>query len=256
MRDQNHTVTKVEFSLDSRKMLMLFAGGVVIVALFFSLGVMVGKRLGGVAKQPGAPESLENVVKQEQTYKQHQTELAQAVKEQPPEPVMKTEKDIEKPAAPKKEDEKKPVEAKPAPSEKKAAEVKVAETPKPKEAAPPEKKVEAPKPKPKVAEPVKEKEIGKAATETVAKTETPAPEGQAYAIQISSLGNKINAEKFISNYKPFDSRKPYIVEVSIPGKGTWYRIKIGRFKTKEQALAYQSIFEAKKGIKNTILALD
>lgn len=255
MRDQNHTVTKVEFSLDSRKMLMLFAGGVVVVALFFSLGVMVGKRLGGVAKQPGAPESLENVVKQEQTYKQHQTELAQAVEKQPPEPAMKTEKNIEKPAAPKKEDEKKAVEVKPAPSEKKAVELKPAETPKPKK-APPEKKAEAPKPKPKAAEPVKEKKISKAATKTIAKTETPAPEGQVYAIQISSLGNQANAQKFVSNYKPFDSRKPYIVEVNIPGKGTWYRIKIGRFKTKEQALAYQSIFEAKKGIKNTILALD
>jgi len=243
MRDQNRPVHKVEFSLDNRRMLLLFAAGVVVLALSFSLGVMVGKRLGLVAACPDSPESLATVQQQDQDYKERREELAKAV----PAPEAKPEAKPEPAAKPEPKQEPKPEPiAKPEPKPAPVAKPKPKPEPKPELVAKPE-----PKPKP---EPVAKPEP-KPDPEPQA-TQTPAPENRFYAIQIMSVAAKENAERYIKKYKAFDNRKPYIVKADVPGKGTWYRVKIGKFKTKEQALAYQSIFEAKTDTKSTILTLD
>ncbi len=71
MRDLNRLRTKYELRLDNRQIAYLLAGAVVVLAVVFSLGVVIGKRLGGMsgaspldelaplaAVTPGAADSL------------------------------------------------------------------------------------------------------------------------------------------------------------------------------------------------------
>jgi len=253
MRDQNRPLTRIDFSLNNRKLLVLGVGSFVILLVAFALGVMVGKRLGQVAC-PDHLQTLATVEKEDQVYNklkekidsEEDTKAEEAPALVPIKPAVeakKPEKTIKKQET-----------AKPANLPKKTKsnfeeEIKqiVKEQKTPAKAAPKVAKAEI-----KKTEPTKKVE-----KTLVQKTEqTKAPGGKFYAIQIFSVADKNRAEDYISKFNAFDRRKPYSVAVDIPGKGIWYRVKIGKFETKEQALAYQSIFESKTGRSGTILTLD
>ena len=44
------------------------------------------------------------------------------------------------------------------------------------------------------------------------------------------------------------THKAYVVEAHVPGRGTWFRVRIGPFQTKNAATAYRTGFEAREHV--------
>ena len=87
--------------------------------------------------------------------------------------------------------------------------------------------VEAPKPKPKPA--VKAK--GKA----------------KFTLQLSSFQDRDEAEDFHGKLTS-SGYEPYITEANVPGKGLWYRVRLGRYVSHETAIGAKKDFEQREHI--------
>ena len=255
---------KIEVSLDGRQIFYLFFGGAVIVGLVFVLGVMVGRRVearghverahthaaadplaaldrldGGaelsfqtalvppkdaaappvLAAAPGEKtveekvsekaaekkkaEKVEKVEKVEKTEKTEKTEKAE--KAEKAEKVEKVEK-AEKV-------EKKPEKLADEKAEKKAAEEKVE------------------KPEKKVAE----------KSEKPEKPEAEAPKSR-YTVQLSSFQDKQEAEAFLASVRSAGFQAQ-LSEAEVSGKGTFYRVRLGTYRSIEAANDAKSDYE-------------
>jgi len=60
-----------------------------------------------------------------------------------------------------------------------------------------------------------------------------------------SFQNRGEAEAFAAK---FGSEKTYLVVSEIPGKGTWYRVRVGDFATAKDAIGGKLAFEKKHGV--------
>lgn len=77
---------------------------------------------------------------------------------------------------------------------------------------------------------------------------TPLPEKQTgYSLQIRAFRNIVEANEFISTLRR-EGYKPHLVLNDIPGRGRWYRVRVGRFSSIDAARVFQKQFEAKEGI--------
>ena len=80
--------------------------------------------------------------------------------------------------------------------------------------------------------------IGAAATDSA--------KGKAhFTLQLSSFQDRGEAEAFAAK---FGSEKTYLVVSDLPGKGTWYRVRVGDFATPKDAFAGKVAFEKKHGV--------
>jgi septal ring-binding cell division protein DamX len=80
--------------------------------------------------------------------------------------------------------------------------------------------------------------IGAVATESA--------KGKAhFTLQLSSFQSRGEAEAFAAK---FGSEKTYLVTSEIPGKGTWYRVRVGDFATAKDAIAGKLAFEKAHGV--------
>jgi len=117
------------------------------------------------------------------------------------------------------------------------------EAAKPEAAKPEAAKPEAAKPAPKPAEPAP-------APAPAAATESKTPEAEAakpkakgrFTLQISSFQSRAEADAFLAKL-PATSHKPYIVQSEVPGKGTYFRVRMGEFGSNDEAVAAKSAFE-------------
>jgi cell division septation protein DedD len=68
-----------------------------------------------------------------------------------------------------------------------------------------------------------------------------------WAVQAASLPTRADADAFV---KKLSSRgvSPYVVEAEVPGKGTYYRIRVGRFASKDAADRYLADFKRETGL--------
>ena len=125
-------------------------------------------------------------------------------------------------------------------------------------AAKPEPKAEA-----KIAEPTGEPKAALSARAKVAelKEAKPAPAAKPasiptvaagdtkgkgrFALQLSSFQDKSEAEAFAQK---FDGERPYLVVSEIPGKGTWYRVRVGDFASSKDAAVGKASFEKKHNV--------
>ncbi|MCY1023747.1 SPOR domain-containing protein [Pyxidicoccus sp. MSG2] len=81
--------------------------------------------------------------------------------------------------------------------------------------------------------------------EAIARTAQPpaqAVKGGAFTLQISSFPDRQEAERFAARLRG-DGYAPYILAAEVPGRGTWYRVRMGSFATKDDASRYQSDFK-------------
>ncbi|NOJ93677.1 SPOR domain-containing protein [Corallococcus coralloides] len=127
----------------------------------------------------------------------------------------------------------------------------------------PEAKVAAAKPEPaKAVEPVKGKvEETPVATRTAARdggmkeaiaraqalpAEPPRPseavKGGAFTLQLSAFQSRQDADRFAARLRD-KGYAPYILAAEVPGKGTWYRVRMGSFASKEAAGRYLTDFK-------------
>ncbi|NTX13690.1 SPOR domain-containing protein [Myxococcus sp. CA051A] len=139
--------------------------------------------------------------------------------------------------------------------------VAVAETPKPTPAPVAEKPAAAPaeKPAPVAAKPAQvsgkvetaavptrttQKEGGgmKDAIARAAQLPDPAVKGGAFTLQLSAFQDKQEADRFMARLRD-RGYAPYIVTAEVAGKGTWYRVRMGTFASKDAATRYLSDFK-------------
>jgi len=96
-------------------------------------------------------------------------------------------------------------------------------------------------PTPSKAKPAEVKESKPTVIPTVAASGDSKSKGR-YTLQLSSFQDKSEAETFAQK---FEGERPYMVVSEIPGKGTWYRVRVGDYASAKDALAAKQSFEKK-----------
>lgn len=259
---------KVEVSLDGRQIFYLFFGGAVLVGMVFVLGVMVGRRVEsrshvdrldhaqGTRDPLAALDGLEGkkltfqsaLVKTDpKTEVEHQIDQIEAKAKEPEKkpaaPVAdkpeKTDK-IEKPADKKADDAKKPKDDK-AKKDDKARKDGGEPITKPDQAMAAPKKIEKADKAKKIDDtaingdvvtamdpPINAKPEAKVAD---AKAET---KGGKFTLQLSSFQDRHEADNFLSSVKAA-GYQAYVTEAEVSGKGTFYRVRLGTYRSLEAA---------------------
>jgi DedD protein len=272
MRDTHRMREKYDLSLDSRQVVSLLIGAIVVLGAVFVLGVLVGKKLAGTQHADRGSDLLAAL--------DHRTDALEKARAAPPltfqEELTRTTPDDKHLAAPAKP----PPAAKPAnaPAPATTTAVKPASTapatpaaatavkpaPAPSATAPASKpSTPAPKSTPAAITPAASDdnapdavaEAKSPGTETVATRATPAaakpatprpPEATAsngaFTLQLGASPNRDDAERQASRLRE-KGYAPYIVTAEVPGKGTWYRVRMGSFPTKDAATRYLQDFK-------------
>jgi len=76
-----------------------------------------------------------------------------------------------------------------------------------------------------------------------------APSGHegGYQLQVSSFRTQAEANQFADQLRA-RSHKAYVIEAHVAGRGTWYRVRVGPFPSKQAAAAYRSSFETREHV--------
>jgi len=235
MRDSHRMKEKYDLSLDSRQVVSLLVAGIVVVGAVFVLGVVVGKKLAASQRSDRAPDLLSaldqksaaleraraapSLTFQEELVADAGTAARPALRAEPPKPP------VVKPAEPKADPPK-------------VAEKKTEAAARPVEPAkaPPEKKAEV------AARPADGGSVATRATPPAAAKAADAghPAGP-WTLQIGASQNREDAERIASRLRE-KGYAPYIVTAEVPGKGTFYRVRMGSFSTREAAGRYLEDF--------------
>jgi len=87
------------------------------------------------------------------------------------------------------------------------------------------------------------------AAESAASGATAAPAGRegGYQLQVSSFRTQGEADVFSGQLRA-RGHKAYVVEAHVPGRGTWYRVRIGPFTSQHAAASYRSGFEGREHV--------
>ena len=249
MRDAHRMKEKLDLSLDNRQVVSLVMAGLVVLGMVFVLGVVVGKKLSSSERSTEAPDLLTALDEKAAALDGATTKGAS--------PLTFQDELTKKSSEP----SQLPPRVEPPP---RVAELSV-KTPEAhfiheadREGEEPE--VDAPPPPPPVAvkpaepAPLKAKPDSvlpaRTAThdagglkEAIARAQRPSETAAngAFTLQISASQDRGEADKFIARLKD-KGYAPYLVEAQVAGKGTWYRVRMGRFPSKEAASRYLQDF--------------
>ncbi len=94
--------------------------------------------------------------------------------------------------------------------------------------------------------------------EKVVQADSHAPAEGTYAIQCKAFRNSHDAKVFVGYLKSEMRRsryKPFIMPVELPGKGKWFRVRIGKFGTRLEAEKYKEQFEKRLGLETFLVSL-
>lgn len=219
MREGRRVRERFEMSLEPKQLALLFVLVLVILVLVFALGIIVGRGL----KSPVTPPTTADVLDGDE---------APPVGEAASPETAATEGDD----APKL---KFYGEGATAPHSEASALAQEDEVGPPAPAAAPA----APKAKaekPKAAEKKAEKKTEK-------KSEAKAKGTGKFTIQVSAFQSRSQADHLVSTlkHKGYDA---YIAQASIPGKGVWYRVRIGNYASRDAAQAVANSLKRKENI--------
>ena len=254
---------KVEVSLDGRQIFYLFFGGAVIVGIVFVLGVLVGRRVearGHVdrARTTAAADPLAALDRLEGS-----GEMAFRGALTGKEATAPVEKKIEQLAADKKKTEAAP-SAKKAEATKDEAKKEEAKTEEAKKAE--AKKAEAKKDEATKAETKAEAKKTEATKDEAARTEAmkddkkevavePAKEEKTrYTLQLSSFQDKAEAEAYLAKMKE-QGFQAQITQAEVEGKGTFYRVRMGTYRSLDAATTAKADFEKSSSKSASIMKL-
>jgi cell division septation protein DedD len=81
----------------------------------------------------------------------------------------------------------------------------------------------------------------------------PAGHEGGYQLQVSSFRTQAEAQGFADQLRA-RSHKAYVVEAHVPGRGTWFRVRVGPFTTQHAALQYRTGFEAREHVVPFVVA--
>ncbi len=81
------------------------------------------------------------------------------------------------------------------------------------------------------------------------------PVEKGYTVQVASFSKYHPAKEFEASLK--SKTLPAFIKVAkIPGKGTWYRVRVGKFSSRKEALSYAKHLKTYPSISNTFVATD
>ena len=280
---------RIEVSLDGRQIFYLFFGGAVIVGMVFILGVMIGRRVearGHVEKArthaatdplaaldrlettsttsfqntlagaPDKPDELERAIA-ERVKKAGEKPADKQIDKQTDKPSAKlADKPSDKPsdkAGDKQID--KPTDKLVDKATDKASD-KVNDKPSDKAVKIDAKPAEAKKPAEgdKLAAKPADKAIDKPTDKPTDKpAEAKKPE-QKFTLQLSSFQDKAEAETFLSAIKAA-GYQAYVTEAAVSGKGTFYRVRLGKYASLEAANDAKLDFETKSKKSASVMKL-
>ena len=219
MRDSHRLKEKYELSLDNRQIVSITVASLVALGGVFMLGVVVGKKLS--AETAALQEQPKDLLGQlDRKTDALETVKADAALTFQDELTRKAPTVVGEPAKPD------------------AAIAPVAEL------------VKVPEPKPSLpetpkVEPVATRTVdGGGLKEAFGKAQRPPTETAAdgsWTVQLSAYQDKGEADRFAAGLRD-KGYAPYIVEASIPGKGTWFRVRMGRFANRDAASRYMDDF--------------
>jgi cell division septation protein DedD len=254
MRDSHRLKEKYELSLDNRQIVTITVASLVVLGGVFTLGVVVGKKLSAETAAIAQQQPTDLLGQLDRKTEALETVKADAaltfqdeLTRKQPTPV------VEAPIA-------KPVEA-PKPAEVAKIEVKpieLAVAPKPEPKPEPVKPVDEPKlPETPKAEPVATRTVDggglKEAFGKVQRAPVDTAADGSWTVQLSAYQDKSEAERFAAGLRD-KGYAPYIVEANIPGKGTWYRVRMGRFASKDAASRYMDDFRRETAMNAIVTA--
>ena len=231
MRDGRRDSEKFEFSLEPRQLALLFLLTLVIMTLVFALGIIVGR---GLKSPTGIPALAQ--VEGESVAEEAPTDATSpedgAMVEDPEAPQLKffangASEPSRVARAVAKTEKMAPEEPDALPAEPVVA------------AAVPDKPVKASKVEAKSA-----KEKTKA---TSGKKEVAAKSGTKFTIQVSAFQDRHQADRLVSSLKQ-KGYQAFIAKAEIPGKGTWYRVRIGQYASRDAAQGIANTLKRKEGI--------
>jgi DedD protein len=239
LRDIERWKDKIEVRLDNRQVFFLFFGSALVACMLFVLGVIVGKRLESRGRAE-APETQDPLAVLDRV------SAAATVAGLP----AKVDQGLTFPKALSSGNAKgraaKPLPT-PAPSASLAppsAKAPLASTAAP--AASPGARAASPVPSASKAAPAAPPVV-KAAPPAPSAAKSPpasAPKGK-FTLQLSSFPDKNEAEAFA---KKFTGQGAYVVVSEIPGKGTWYRVRVGSYGSSQEAITAKGNFEKQNNV--------
>jgi len=240
----------VELFLDNRQVFLLFFASAVILSLVFTLGVVVGKRVERTAApqpatdpltmldQMGGQEQDDNLTFHEALSGESVNNAAASADAQAPatEPVSPEEKASD--PSPEKGSAAPAVMARAKPASEAPAEARAP--------AKPIAQVQQGEGKPSQGKKKQSKQPqGQKKQEKVAATPAadPTAEQLAYTLQLSAFQDRHEAELFMQKLREDHDIQPYMIPTSIPGRGVWYRVRVGSYRTWDEALRAKGDFE-------------
>jgi len=244
MRDLDRWKDKVEISLDGRQIFFLFFGSAVAACLIFVVGVLIGKRIEAraLALQPAAIEdplaALDQLGDADEadeglTFHKALTPPKAELPKKAEKPVVEAKKLEPKPQPPKAVD-------KPAPVVAVDDSADDEEESKPEPAKKPEpKKIEAPRAPLPAARPQ--------VVQQQAAAKKPDATASHFTLQLSAFPDKADAEEFMRKIQSA-GYKPFLVASEIPGKGVFYRVRVGDYGSRQSAVDAKAEFERKQRI--------
>lgn len=208
---------KFELSLDGRQVASIVVGALVVLAVVFILGFNVGKQLAVRQLEAGHPGDLDAL---------DRAPAAPAAPAPPAEPLTFHDKlTKERPAPP----------------------------PPPEPAQPPAPQAAAPAPAPQPAAPPAAAPAPPPAPPPPPPPRAPAPVAaaplKAWTVQLAAAEDRGEAERIATR---FAALGPRIEEADVPGKGRFYRVRVGSFDTKDEAQRYLKDVARETGAKGIV----
>jgi DedD protein len=225
MRDSHRMKEKYDLSLDSRQVVSLLVAGIVVLGAVFVLGVLVGKKLAGSQRSDRAPDLLSAL-----DQKSAALERARAAPTLTFQEELTADGGAARAAAPKPAPEKK-LEAATKSAEAKADAAKAAGDRKPETAS-----------KPVDGGAIAVRTAPATAPAAAPKASDGSVPNGAFTLQLGASQNRDDAERMVSRLRE-KGYAPYIVTAEVPGKGTFYRVRMGSFATREAAGRYLEDFK-------------
>jgi cell division septation protein DedD len=81
----------------------------------------------------------------------------------------------------------------------------------------------------------------------------PSPGSAIFAVQVGASQDRAEADRLADRYR---AHRPRVVEAVVPGKGRWYRVKLGAFETRADAERYLRDLAREAGAKGFVTSGD
>lgn len=233
MRDLREIKSRYEFQVDNRQLILVASGILLIIIFVFILGIFFGRNFSSpvpaavAATMPEEPPPAGVIIETDITEIENSEEPAEAVS-----PLAEEEQE-RKDLIEKLEAEKLPTSLPGDVSETETDELDKQEPEKPSEAE---------------SEAADKKE--EPATAPVEKVEKPAPALPAsgtgrYTIQVASSQNRAEAKSLVKKLQA-SKYDAYMMEADLGSKGIWYRVRVGRYKTRDMATKALKIIQKRE----------